>query len=32
MFMPFERFKNMNILGIGIKEDGDIASVTHERI
>lgn len=32
LFMPYERIKNMNILGIGIREDGDIAEGVHERI
>jgi len=32
MFLPFDRLKHMNILGIGIREDGDIAEAIHERI
>ena len=32
MMLPYERFKNINILGIGYVEDGDIAELTHERI
>ena len=32
MFMPYERWKNVNILGVGIKDDADIAESTHERI
>jgi len=32
MFMPFDRIKNINIMGIGIREDGDISEATHERI
>jgi hypothetical protein len=32
MFMPFNRIKNINFLGIGIREDGEISERTHERI
>jgi len=32
MFLPYDRIKNLNILGIGIREDGDISEATHERI
>jgi hypothetical protein len=30
--MPYDKWKNINILGIGYKEDGDISELTHERI
>jgi hypothetical protein len=32
LMLPYERFKNINVLGIGYVEDGDIAELTHERI
>ena len=32
MLLPYERFKNINILGIGYVEDADMAELTHERI
>lgn len=32
MFMPYDRWKNVNILGVGIREDGDIPEMTHERL
>lgn len=32
MFMPFDRFKHVGIIGVGLREDGDIAEMTHERI
>jgi len=32
LFMPYNIWKNLNIIGIGIKEDGEIAPVTLERI
>lgn len=32
MFMPFERIKNMNVLGIGLRDDGEISTGTHDRI
>ena len=32
MLLPYERFQNINILGIGYKEDADIAELIHERI
>jgi hypothetical protein len=32
MFLPYERIKSVNILGIGYREDGDMAEFTHERI
>ena len=32
MFMPYERWKDVNLIGIGIKDDGEIADTTHERI
>jgi hypothetical protein len=32
MMLPYERFKNINVLGIGYVEDGEIAELKHERI
>ena len=32
MFLPFDRIKDMNIIGIGLREDGEISDTTHERI
>ena len=32
MFMPYDRFKHVGIIGVGLREDGDIAEMTHERI
>ena len=32
MFMPYDRIKDINIIGVGLKEDGDIAVATHEKI
>jgi len=32
MFLPYDRIKDLNIIGIGIREDGEISENTHERI
>ncbi len=32
MFLPYERIKNLNIIGVGLREDGDIVESQHERI
>lgn len=32
MFMPYDRIKHINVLGIGIREDGEMSPYTFERI
>lgn len=30
--LPYEEFKNINVLGIGYRDEGEISELTHERI
>jgi len=32
MFLPYNRIENLNIIGIGLKDDEDIIDTSHERI
>lgn len=32
LFLPYDRIKDLNIVGVGIREDGDIVENIHERI
>jgi len=32
LFMPYNRIRNINFIGIGIKDDKDVSEATHERI